>query len=357
MNSNASSDGSGEKPDLEVADQATSLSRGKIAIVFLTCSAVDFAALFDQNTLAVALPIISSSLGASSQLSSIAAAYFITATSFQLLYGRLSDIWSRKLILIAGIAIFFLGSLGASLAKSVTEIIAFRALTGIGGGGLVTLVQIIVGDVVSLRERGRWQGILESLIFGYMLWCIGLGLHSSLRPSTGLAVQLVYGFLLGFGAGHTFQPSLIAMQAAVSKDNMAVITGVRSFIRDLGGTFGLAIAGSIISHSLREVLSKATLYNQEILSSQQINEILKGPIDSGILEKTDTIRSLVLSGYFAGFRRVFYFSTALAIVTIVATVFFIPQVELSVEEKEELDKARNSSDDLRKSNNSISESI
>lgn len=83
-----------------------------------------------------------------------------TSTCFQLLYGRLSDIWSRKVVLLVGLLIFFLGSLAASLAQDVVQLIIFRAITGVGGGGLMTIAQIIVSDVVTLRERGKYQGIL-----------------------------------------------------------------------------------------------------------------------------------------------------------------------------------------------------
>lgn len=93
------------------------------------------------------MTIISSSLNAGRQASWIANAYFITSTSFQLLYGRLSDVWSRKLVLLAGLLIFFLGSLAASLAQNAMQLIVFRAFTGIGGGGLATVAQIIVSRV------------------------------------------------------------------------------------------------------------------------------------------------------------------------------------------------------------------
>lgn len=83
-----------------------------------------------------------------------------TSTVGQLLYGRLSDIWSRKVILLTGLAIFFFGSLASSLAQTVTQLIIFRCFTGIGGGGLMTVAQTIVSDVVPLRERGKYQGIL-----------------------------------------------------------------------------------------------------------------------------------------------------------------------------------------------------
>lgn len=87
-----------------------------------------------------------------------------TSTVGQLLYGRLSDIWSRKVVLLAGLAIFFVGSLASSLAQSVLQLTVFRAFTGIGGGGLMTVAQLIVSDVVPLRERGKYQGILVSLV-------------------------------------------------------------------------------------------------------------------------------------------------------------------------------------------------
>lgn len=86
-----------------------------------------------------------------------------TSTVGQLIYGRLSDIWSRKVVLLAGLAIFFFGSLASSLAQSVLQLTVFRAFTGIGGGGLMTVAQLIVSDVVPLRERGKYQGILVSL--------------------------------------------------------------------------------------------------------------------------------------------------------------------------------------------------
>jgi MFS family permease len=88
----------------------------------------------DQTTLASSLTIIAKDLGASSESAWIAGAYFLTSTSFQLLYGRLSDVWSRKVLLVVGICIFFVGSLAASLTKTSIQLIVFRAFTGVGGG-------------------------------------------------------------------------------------------------------------------------------------------------------------------------------------------------------------------------------
>ena len=114
----------------------------------------------DQTTLGASLTIVSKALDADRDSAWIAGAYFLTSTSFQLLYGRLSDVWSRKVLLVIGIAIFFFGSLAASLAQSAVQLIIFRAFTGVGGGGLMTVAQMIVSDIVPLRERGKYQGIL-----------------------------------------------------------------------------------------------------------------------------------------------------------------------------------------------------
>lgn len=110
--------------------------------------------------LAASLTIISRDLKASTESAWISGGYFLTSTAFQLLYGRLSDIWSRKVLLVIGIGIFFIGSLASSLAKTAIQLIVFRAITGVGGGGVMTVAQMIVSDIVPLRERGKYQGIL-----------------------------------------------------------------------------------------------------------------------------------------------------------------------------------------------------
>ncbi|KKY13385.1 putative mfs drug transporter [Diplodia seriata] len=158
----------GEQSDVEKApvfnEQTKYLPKRRIVSVFLACASIDFAALLDQTSLAASLSIIGRSLNASNQSSWISGAYFVTSTSFQLLYGRLSDIWSRKIILLIGIAIFFFGSLASSLSQNVIQLIVFRAFTGVGGGGLMTVAQFIVSDVVPLRERGKYQGILGAFV-------------------------------------------------------------------------------------------------------------------------------------------------------------------------------------------------
>ncbi|KAL4814901.1 major facilitator superfamily domain-containing protein [Aspergillus spinulosporus] len=145
-------------------EQTNYVPKRTIITIFLACSTVDLIALMDQTTLAASLSIIGNALHASDKAAWISGGYFVTSTCFQLLYGRLSDIWSRKSVLFVGLAIFFLGSLASSLAQSGTQLIIFRAFTGVGGGGLMTVAQMIVSDVVPLRERGKYQGILGAVV-------------------------------------------------------------------------------------------------------------------------------------------------------------------------------------------------
>ncbi|KAK1715328.1 MFS drug transporter [Colletotrichum lupini] len=144
-------------------EQTNYVSKVKVITIFLACASVDLVALMDQTTLAASLSIVGNYLHAGQQLSWLANGYFITSTVGQLLYGRLSDIWSRKVILMVGLAIFGLGSLASSLAQTATQLIVFRCFTGLGGGGLMTVAQMIVSDVVPLRERGKYQGILGAV--------------------------------------------------------------------------------------------------------------------------------------------------------------------------------------------------
>jgi MFS family permease len=84
--------------------------------------------------------------------------YFLTLTAFQPVYGKLSDIFGRKQCLLFAYTVFGIGSFCCGLAKNMSQLIAARAFAGIGGGGMTTVVSILLSDVVTLRERGTWQG-------------------------------------------------------------------------------------------------------------------------------------------------------------------------------------------------------
>ncbi|KAJ4992365.1 MFS drug transporter [Stagonosporopsis vannaccii] len=502
-----------------------------IVTIFLACASVDLLALMDQTTLAASLTIVSKDLGASSESAWIAGAYFLTSTSFQLLYGRLSDIWSRKVLLVVGISIFFVGSLAASFAGSSVQLIVFRAFTGVGGGGLMTVAQLIVSDIVPLRERGKYQGILgsvvalangigpviggalasqgheswrwifrlnlfvsvfttacvyffmplkkvsgswkqkltaidffgvvlalsgsallvlaltwaggeyawgsahviatlvlgivgmlcfllwqwkgtkvplvtmdiftskvvngalltmfingwnflvqiyyipsfyqlvygysavksgalllpitltqtlfstlsglvvhktgryrECLLVGWAIWAVGLGLISTLdAPSLGK--QIGYGLLAGVGLGNTLQPSLIAVQAGVERKQMAIVTSFRNFIRNLGGTLGLAISGTIINNAVRATLTPFGLSRPEIQLLLDSPDRFKETAGD---QRTEMLRLALSSAYQKGFRIVFIVGAVLNALAFVAAWFLMPQVELTRADDEKL---------------------
>ncbi|RDA87802.1 hypothetical protein CP532_2447 [Ophiocordyceps camponoti-leonardi (nom. inval.)] len=104
---------------------------------------------------------IGSDLNALNTTSWVATSYFLTLTSFQPLYGKLSDIFGRRECLLFAYAVFGLGCLGCGLAQDVTQLCIFRAISGIGGGGMNSVVAILMTDIVPLRDRGVWQGYLN----------------------------------------------------------------------------------------------------------------------------------------------------------------------------------------------------
>lgn len=115
----------------------------------------------DQTIIVSSYGQIGSELHALNSTSWIATAYFLTLTSFQPLYGKLSDIFGRKPCLLFAYLVFGLGCLFCGLARSMGELVAARAFAGIGGGGMTTVVSILMSDAVPLRERGKWQGYIN----------------------------------------------------------------------------------------------------------------------------------------------------------------------------------------------------
>ncbi|MFF2146171.1 DHA2 family efflux MFS transporter permease subunit [Kitasatospora sp. NPDC058190] len=122
-------------------------------------------AALDQTIVSTALPTIVSDLGGLEHLSWVVTAYLLASTAATPLWGKLGDMYGRKRFFQASIVIFLLGSVLCGIAQNMGELIAFRALQGLGGGGLMVLSQAIVGDLVSPRDRGKYQGLFGA-VFG-----------------------------------------------------------------------------------------------------------------------------------------------------------------------------------------------
>jgi MFS family permease len=120
-------------------------------------------AALDQVMVATALPTIGASLGEMENLPWVVTANLLCATAVTPLYGKLSDIHGRRTMMLIAIGIFAAGSLACALASSMLALICGRALQGLGGGGLMPLVQTIIGDVASPRDRPRYQAYTSSI--------------------------------------------------------------------------------------------------------------------------------------------------------------------------------------------------
>jgi EmrB/QacA subfamily drug resistance transporter len=120
-------------------------------------------AALDQNIVATALPRIVSDVGGLAHLSWVVTAFLLASTVTTPLYGKLSDLYGRRPLFIVAILVFLVGSALCGMAQTMTQLIVFRGVQGLGAGGLISLAQAAIGDLVSPRERGRYQGLFTGV--------------------------------------------------------------------------------------------------------------------------------------------------------------------------------------------------
>lgn len=150
-------------------------SKGKIAVIMLALCMAVFLAALDVTIVTTALPTISEHFGSTSGYTWIGSAFLLANSASIPSWGKISDIFGRKPMLLLANIIFMIGSLIAALSTSIGMLIAARAIQGIGGGGLVILVNITIGDLFSLRNRGAFYGMIGAV------WAIA----SSIGPIIG----------------------------------------------------------------------------------------------------------------------------------------------------------------------------
>jgi len=138
-------------------------SRDAFRRVFPGVMLAMFLAAADQTILASALPSIASALGVIADLSWVVVAYLLAATVAAPLYGYVGDRFGRRRALLGALAVFTVASCACSLAPSFWWLVGFRALQGLGGGGLMTLAQALIGEHVAPRERGRYAGYFATV--------------------------------------------------------------------------------------------------------------------------------------------------------------------------------------------------
>jgi EmrB/QacA subfamily drug resistance transporter len=137
----------------------------KVRTIFVALMVVMLLASLDQTIVSTALPTIVGDLGGLQHLSWIVTAYMLATTIVTPLYGKLGDLLGRKIVLQAAIVLFLLGSVLCGISASMPQLIVFRAIQGLGGGGLMVTTMAVVGDIIPPRERGRYQGIFGA-VFG-----------------------------------------------------------------------------------------------------------------------------------------------------------------------------------------------
>jgi EmrB/QacA subfamily drug resistance transporter len=137
----------------------------RVRVIFGALMLVILLASLDQTIVATALPTIVGDLGGIQHLSWVVTAYLLASTVSGPLYGKLGDLYGRKGVLQAAIVIFLIGSALCGIAQNMPELISFRALQGLGAGGLLTTTIAVVGDIIPPRDRGKYQGLFGA-VFG-----------------------------------------------------------------------------------------------------------------------------------------------------------------------------------------------
>ncbi|MFG1793945.1 MDR family MFS transporter [Nocardia sp. NPDC049149] len=145
-------------PPLEKADNPGGFTHRQVLVILSGLMLGMFMAALDQTITATAVRTIADDLSGYSLQAWVTTAYLITATLTTPLYGKLSDMYGRRPFLLAAITIFVLGSLLCTLAQSMYELAVFRAVQGVGAGGLMSLASAVLGDIVTPRERAKYQG-------------------------------------------------------------------------------------------------------------------------------------------------------------------------------------------------------
>jgi EmrB/QacA subfamily drug resistance transporter len=240
--------------------EAGRLDKTNLRLVLGGLMLVMFLAALDQTIVATALPTIVGDLGGLDHISWVVTAYLLAQTVVTPLYGKLGDQYGRKIVLQGALTLFLVGSALCGLSQNLDQLIAFRALQGLGGGGLMVSAQAAIGDVVPPRERGRYTGLFGAVfalasVAGPLL---GGFLTSDLSWRWIFYVNLPLGVLAFFVLAATLPTVAERVHHAIDYVGTALLAAGLSAIvlmASLGGTsspwgstliVGLGIAGLVL---------------------------------------------------------------------------------------------------------------
>ncbi len=267
-----------------------------LALVFSGLMLVMFLAALDQTIVATALPTIVGDLGGLKHISWVVTAYLLAQTVVTPLYGKLGDMFGRKVVLQGALVVFLAGSALCGLSQSLDELIAFRALQGLGGGGLMVSAQAAIGDVVPPRERGRYTGLFGA-VFGLASVAgplLGGFLTSAVSWRWIFYVNLPLGVLALFVLGATLPRASERVHHTIDYFGTALLAAALSAIvlaSSLGGTSfawgsavivglgagGVVLAGAFLlaeRHAHEPVLPLRLLRNRVFASTSAVGFIV-----------------------------------------------------------------------------------
>jgi EmrB/QacA subfamily drug resistance transporter len=259
-----------------------------IRLVFFALTLVLLLAALDQTILATALPTIVSEIGGIAHLTWIVTSYLLATTVVTPLYGKLGDLFGRKVVLQAAIIIFLVGSVLSGLSQDLVQLIIFRFIQGLGGGGLLVVSMAIVADIIPPAQRGRYQGffgavfgaatLLGPLIGGFFV------VHLDWRWI--FYINLPLGLIAMFVIAAALRPTVRAVRHKIDYAGAALLSSALTgivLLTSLGGTelrgtpagvrtlaviaVGALVVGFIlVENRVREPMLPLTLFKNRIFS-------------------------------------------------------------------------------------------